>query len=657
MEQLDQWEERILQQQPFSLTYEGAPFSQLGWPCRREQQWRGRTLHRRARYSSAGLSVTLVSEWMADCGALRIYLELVNGGPDDSGIFSEVLPCDLVLPLPEDPPLSPGWAPDERYTLLRHAKGSEERADDFLTLEAYVLPGRPLRLAPKGGRSSSGALPFFNVIKGGEGYLAGIGWTGQWRVEFSREAAGVRVRMGQERTRFRLHPGESVRTPAMTLMRWQDEPSQGHNPWRRMMLAHFSPRGSDGRVLQAPVSNQSWGGMKTAEHIRRIDMLAQRQLPYTTYWIDAGWYGTADGYSPSEFVGDWWTQVGNWQENPVAHPEGLLPIAQAAERAGLDMLLWMETERVIQGTPVTQAHPDWFLRDAGAAGEREAMLLNLGEEAPRSYLIELVADRVKQLNLSCYRQDFNIDPLPFWQQADAPDRVGMTEARYILGLYAFWDALRERFPDLLIDNCASGGRRLDMETAARSIPLWRSDWQCTWNCDPNGTQSQHLGLSKWWPLSSTSAGNRPGDTYSARSSYSAGLAMNYWGYEEFGMRPNHPFDWQRRMMQEYLQVRELVDADFYPLTPCGTDPGGWCAWQYHRPETERGVVQLFRRERSRLDHGSFPLGGVVRGARYTFTDADSGQQWTCGGDQLLEGGLSVTIERPRNSRVIFYHRA
>ena len=43
MEQLDQWEERILQQQPFSLTYEGAPFSQLGWPCRREQQWRGRT--------------------------------------------------------------------------------------------------------------------------------------------------------------------------------------------------------------------------------------------------------------------------------------------------------------------------------------------------------------------------------------------------------------------------------------------------------------------------------------------------------------------------------------------------------------------------------------------------------------------------------------
>ena len=68
------------------------------------------------------------------------------------------------------------------------------------------------------------------------------------------------------------------------------------------------------------------------------------------------------------------------------------------------------------------------------------MLLNLGEEAPRSYLIELVADRVKQLNLSCYRQDFNIDPLPFWRQADAPDRVGMTEARYILGLYAFWDA-------------------------------------------------------------------------------------------------------------------------------------------------------------------------------------------------------------------------
>jgi len=42
---------------------------------------------------------------------------------------------------------------------------------------------------------------------------------------------------------------------------------------------------------------------------------------------------------------------------------------------------------------------------------------------------------------------------------DTPDRQGMTEIRYVEGLYEMWDELRAKHPGLLIDNCASGGRR------------------------------------------------------------------------------------------------------------------------------------------------------------------------------------------------------
>ena len=48
---------------------------------------------------------------------------------------------------------------------------------------------------------------------------------------------------------------------------------------------------------------------------------------------------------------------------------------------------------------------------------------------------------MREGELAWYRQDFNTDPEKFWIAADAPDRVGMTEIRYIEGLYAFWDAL------------------------------------------------------------------------------------------------------------------------------------------------------------------------------------------------------------------------
>ena len=83
-----------------------------------------------------------------------------------------------------------------------------------------------------------------------------------------------------------------------------------------------------------------------------------------------------------------------------------------------------------------------------------------------------------------------MDPRPFWDAADAPDRVGISEIKHITGLYAMWDALIARHPGLLIDNCSSGGRRIDLETISRSMPLWRSDLQCWPNFNATIMQTQ-----------------------------------------------------------------------------------------------------------------------------------------------------------------------
>ena len=50
--------------------------------------------------------------------------------------------------------------------------------------------------------------------------------------------------------------------------------------------------------------------------------------------------------------------------------------------------------------------------------------------------------------------------------------------RYIEGLYEMWDELRAKNPGLVIDNCASGGRRIDLEAISRSVALWQSDINC-----------------------------------------------------------------------------------------------------------------------------------------------------------------------------------
>lgn len=152
--------------------------------------------------------------------------------------------------------------------------------------------------------------------------------------------------------------------------------------------------------------------------------------------------------------------------------------------------------------------------------------MNLGNPDAWDYCFNTISGIIEELCIDCYRQDFNFSPLSYWRKNDEFDRRGITEIKHINGMYRLWDALLERFPDLIIDNCASGGRRIDIETLRRSIPLWRSDYQCTANYDIEASQCHNQTFNLWMPYSGTSTG-RPYDEYRVRSPYTAAMTTNY----------------------------------------------------------------------------------------------------------------------------------
>ena len=139
-----------------------------------------------------------------------------------------------------------------------------------------------------------------------------------------------------------------------------------------------------------------------------------------------------------------------------------------------------------------------------------------------SWLTDHISNFIQTEGVTIYRQDFNFDPAPYWKAMDAPDRVGIAEMKHIEGLYAFWDALLARNPGLLIDNCASGGRRIDLETIGRSIPLWRTDYQYF---EPNGYQCHTYGLHLFLPCSGT--GNNDPQKYFFRSSMNGAVVIGW----------------------------------------------------------------------------------------------------------------------------------
>ena len=197
-------------------------------------------------------------------------------------------------------------------------------------------------------------------------------------------------------------------------------------------------------------------------------------------------------------------------------PNGLKPVSDECHKLGMKFVLWFEPERVADDSQIDREHPEWVIRQPKTWG-----LFDLGIPEARRWLTDLLSKRIDEYGVDIYRNDFNLSPLPYWKQKDTPDREGMSEIRYIEGLYEMWDELLARHPGLEMDNCASGGRRIDIEMAQRSVPLWRSDSGC-WHCPVEWHQEQSLGLSLYVPLHTV--GVQESDGYAFRSGATGGAA-------------------------------------------------------------------------------------------------------------------------------------
>ena len=181
----------------------------------------------------------------------------------------------------------------------------------------------------------------------------------------------------------------------------------------------------------------------------------------------------------------------------------------------MQFLLWFEPERVGSlRSWLGKNHPDWVLPCNEQGG-----LLNEGSPAALRWLIDHVDRMIKSQKIDWYREDMNgVGPLPGWRKNDAGDRRGITENFYVQGHLAFWDELRRRNPNLRIDSCASGGRRNDLETMRRAVPLMRSDFQFPDMIGVvEGQQGHTYGLSFWLPFYGN--GCYLYDKYSYRSFY------------------------------------------------------------------------------------------------------------------------------------------
>lgn len=632
-----------------------------------EDQHRTSTAGSYVSFTFTGTSVSWIGPRNVDCGISRVYLDGTSVKTVDQyasgSLKQEVLYASGILA-------------NGLHTIKIVCTGDKNAAatgnDCSVDAFQYISSGGPstvndadprITYVSKSINSTNivNGWPYFNIDFEGSGLICALGWPGQWGFETKRvdpstlnlrgamtlaDNAGLNTEIDSlGLANLWLEAGESIRTPLVVLLPWTaSDWISSQNLWRLWMVRYHMPRVGGGKVrtLCPTQANDYFPNIVNAasDELNWMNAYGTNSATAGTggvhdhWWIDAGWYGM-----------DWWNSVGTWTPDPQRFPDGLKPVTDRARALGMAAIVWFEPERVMPNTDIANQHPSWLLSPPIGDPGGVAKLFNFGNPDALAWAIDFFSDIITKQGIDFYREDFNIRPLGFWRNADKPDRQGLTQALYVKGHLDFWAGLKEAHPDVPIDTCASGGRRLDVETLGYAVNLLRSDRVL----DATSNQSHVWGISRWVPVSGGGVRMVGGsdDTYNARAAMGASyhLALDV-------ASDNPPWDQLKTMASEWRSVSHHYLEDFYPLTHYSTSDFRWMAWQFGTPAS--GVVQAFRRPASNVASQALLLFGLESGRTYELHDHLSGRRWRQSGRSLTTRGVAVTMASAPQATTITY---
>jgi alpha-galactosidase len=515
-----------------------------------------------------------------------------------------------------------------------------------------------LRLEGAHGRSSNKDLPIFIATDAADtrGTAFVAGYSGHVVNTVLREAdyRSVVVESFIEGLQVRLPPRARVRLGSMLVLPYEGDLDAGRNLLRRTLREHICPRPVHPVGLPG-VPYAHWFGIESdftaASLLREADMVAA--IGAEAFEADAAVF--AQGTHPHYGAGNWGV------ENPRKFPDGLKAFADAVRAKGMRFGLWFEPETVEAGTRMDREHPEWLIKRPAPNDRRH--LLDFSHPEAVDCITRLIGDVVERYGVKWSRVDSNLDPDEYWATIADPGERGYRELRHWEGWYRFLDALRARFPDLHLEGCSSGGRRIDLEMLKRSHTFWISD-----NTAFAATVHQNIGGANHWLPSHLinmeavkyllfPATIRPYSKVGDETFSDFWLLSLFGG--SFGLGGPHSAypaavnERFRRFVARYKQVRRFLNGDFYPLLPQPRSVADWDAWQFHDPDTGAGMVLVFRM-RGGPDRLAVRPRALDPARSYRLAFFPAGRPRRVFGRDLARHGLPVRLSAPYGALLIEY---
>ena len=388
--------------------------------------------------------------------------------------------------------LSVDFAPDALELITLNGTWAAERTLERAALRCGSQSTGSTRGVPGHAHNPAVALCHADTTETtGDAWGFAFVYSGNYLIEAERCDAGERLVMGIHPYHFHwtLAPGESFAAPEAAMV-YSDKglgemSRRFHTAIRTRLLP---PRWQD-MTKPRPVLINSWEACYFDFDEKKLLALAQasKKADIDLFVLDDGWFKGRNDTSSS---------LGDWVADKNKLPDGLAGLCKKINLLGLDMGLWVEPEAISPDSDLYRAHPDWAFGIKGREPLEIRQQYTLDFSRPE--VVDGIWQQLDAILQSCplkyLKWDMNRSLAHVYNAKLPAKRQGEVYHRYVMGVYELQRRLTEKYPHLLLENCAGGGARFDCGMLYYSPQIWCSD-----NTDARSRLVIQYGTSLFYP--------------------------------------------------------------------------------------------------------------------------------------------------------------
>lgn len=481
------------------------------------------------------------------------------------------------------------------------------------------------------GRSSNKDMPMLIGAVGGDGFVGTLEWSGYWWGSIARgHQQEYTLQIKVPVNGVKLVAGEKLELPVAHYV-FGDGGTGGldgaTNAFRRYLNEVVLPR-----KVMPTVNYNHWFGLGPDVNeelmLRLVPLAARAGAEY--FVLDAGWYAGCKG-------NDFEMGVGNLEVvDRAKFPRGLRPLAQKVRAAGMGFGLWFELERAHRTSDWVKRHPEWFIDTGG-----EYLHLDLSVREAQDACIAVMTNAVRELGLKWVKLDYNTGPKPYWEKKDP---TGKIQFAYVQGLYRVLDEFVRQCPEVIMECCASGGRRLDLGILRRAHEAWISDESMS----SENVRYMQAGANYLLPGQLNNEcipfGKSEGSTTFGDYDVVCRMLGSLAFHGDLTALESEDIDRLGRLSEMYKTVRHLLSEDFHALLPQPATDAQWEAVEFVRGDGSEAVIFVY----SGAEELAEPLPairakGLDAEAEYTVRRLAGATKQMMGGAELMREGLQVKL--------------